>query len=543
MEQQVKEDWMINNQNIFGLPNEMSVPFFSIQYEILHQLKEKKINSVSDYLGSKIDISKEIPLTQHLTIEKVFSEFLGFENFNLIKLSVFNCYLILNYLQLSLLKEYYAESNKSILTFSEYKKQYFILLNSFLSSNIDTDEQDFIKAEQILCDNLITELHKPVYNLLSPLNEILDKPCEFKSNLINSIDKRKKFLELKAIEKIPKIKALFQFVEYLHLNIENFNHYNNLINELELLKAEKDKLSPENSYKDKLQYEKVQAELESKFKILQDNTANLIKAKAKELRVCNFDNESNYSFNGVQEEILQLKMNFLNEDLPEIFKHKNKYLEYRNQTHESYLSMSIFFDELDEITKSLFNFFKDTEQNEFEPFETKAIQVNSIEEAIKSFMQGQVKFTFPNTFLKPSNIQQKTNIEPLLNQLRQYENSTTNQKHIPQPCFKSELIESITDVLNTFFEPSQRSELKRIIETGSNANVKLLFRDNGNKLTDYFKQLYENNTIVGCNKTDLINWIIDNFKYNFRGAQKNYDFKTVEKTISSKDRLCKNPII
>ena len=39
----------------------------------------------------------------------------------------------------------------------------------------------------------------------------------------------------------PKIKALFQFIEFLHSNIEKFNKYNDLIKELESLKTEKNK--------------------------------------------------------------------------------------------------------------------------------------------------------------------------------------------------------------------------------------------------------------------------------------------------------------
>lgn len=194
-----------------------------------------------------------------------------------------------------------------------------------------------------------------------------------------------------------KIKALFQLIEYLHSNIENFNKYNGLIKELEALKDEKNKLKPKQNYKDKQQCDEVQAELENKFKTLQDNTANLIKAKAKELYVCSFDNEPNYSFNGVETSIQQLKDNFSNEDLPEIFKHKSQYLEYRSQTHGTFLSLHIFFDELDEIAKSLFDYFKDANQNEFEPFETKAIEVNSITEAVQIFNnQEQTKFIIPN---------------------------------------------------------------------------------------------------------------------------------------------------
>jgi len=212
----------------------------------------------------------------------------------------------------------------------------------------------------------------------------------------------------------PKIKALFQFVEYLHSNIDNFNLNNDLIKELEQLDEERQKVSSKKTYKDKLKFDEVQAEIETKFKILQGNTANLIKAKAKELNVCNFDNEPDYSFNGIETDIHQLKENFSKDDLPEIFKHKQLYIEYRTKTHKTFLSLAFFINELDKIAKSLFDYFKDTEQNEFEVFETKAIQVNDIGEAVKLFQSGKFqKFILPNNFLNPSTIQQQPNIEPL----------------------------------------------------------------------------------------------------------------------------------
>jgi len=193
-------------------------------------------------------------------------------------------------------------------------------------------------------------------------------------------------------KKKPKIKALFQFIQFLYSNIDNFNQYNDLIKELELLDRERNKLSPENNYKDKLQYDKVQAELESKFKILQDNTANLIKAKAQELNVCNFENEPNYSFNGVEAEIHQHKKDFDSEDLTIIFKRKSQYLEYRTNTHKTFLSLQFFFDELDEITKALFDFFKNGNVNEFAPFEQKEIKVNSMTEIFKHPQRDNAKF-------------------------------------------------------------------------------------------------------------------------------------------------------
>ena len=176
----------------------------------------------------------------------------------------------------------------------------------------------------------------------------------------------------------PEIKTLFQFIEYLHSNIENFNQYKDLIDELWLLGEKRKELRPNDNYKDRLQYDKIQAEIEIKFDELQDKTANPIKAKAKELNICSFDNEPFYISNGIATEIHQLKKNFSKDDISEIFKHKNQYIEFRKNDYRYFLSLYFFFLDLDRTTKALFDFFKEpTAQNEYEAFETKVIQVNN----------------------------------------------------------------------------------------------------------------------------------------------------------------------
>jgi len=228
----------------------------------------------------------------------------------------------------------------------------------------------------------------------------------------------------------PKIKALFQFVEYLHSNIDNFNLNNDLIKELEQLDEERQKVSSKKTYKDKLKFDEVQAAIETKYKILQGNTANLIKAKARELNVCNFENEPNYSFNGIETDIHQLKENFSKDDLPEIFKHKQLYIEYRTKTHKTFLSLAFFINELDKIAKSLFDYFKDTEQNEFEAFEIKAIPVNSIAEAIQGFKKGQTKFTLPTNFLFNTSTSKALPPQPTTKQNNKLSDLITHQKSI-----------------------------------------------------------------------------------------------------------------
>ncbi len=211
----------------------------------------------------------------------------------------------------------------------------------------------------------------------------------------------------------PKIKALFQFIEYLHSNIDNFKQYDEVLNELYLLDKERKQLSPRKNFKDKLKYDEVQAEIKDNFKVVRENILEPIKTKATELNICDL-NKTETLWNWNSTEIHQLKENFRNEDLPEIFKHKSKYIEYRKKTKgEAFFGLGFFFDDLDELLKELFDYFKETDYNEFEAFETKAIQANDIGEAVKLFQQGHTKFTLPNSLLKPSTVQQQPNIEPL----------------------------------------------------------------------------------------------------------------------------------
>jgi len=258
----------------------------------------------------------------------------------------------------------------------------------------------------------------------------------------------------------PKIKALFQFIEYLHSNIDSFNLNNDLIKELELLNEERQKVNHKRTFKDKLKYDEVQAEIETKFKILQCNTANLIKSKAKELNVCNFDNEPNYSFNGIETDIHQLKENFSKDDLPEIFSHKSKYIEYRTKTHKTFLSLAFFIDELDEVTKSLFDYFKETDYNEFEAFETKAIKVNDLSEAVELFQQGKFqKFTLPNSFLSRSNVQQQSNIEALPPQPIKTKADILKEQLSQYGFFELEKVKTLS-------EQSKVSIIEKIAESG-----------------------------------------------------------------------------
>ncbi|KAB1156087.1 hypothetical protein [Flavobacterium luteum] len=192
-----------------------------------------------------------------------------------------------------------------------------------------------------------------------------------------------------------KIKALFNFIEFLHSNIENFKQYDILINELNSLDIERNKLNRSNNFKDKLKYDEIQAEIKDKFEVINENIILLIKDKSNELNICDW-NETNTLWNRNILEISELKENFSANDIAEILEHKNKYIEYRTKTNCYYFSQ-FFFVDLDQILKVLFDFFKESteNENEFEAFEIKKIKVNDISEAVELIQKGHTKFIIP----------------------------------------------------------------------------------------------------------------------------------------------------
>ena len=194
MGQKIKDDWIINNRDVFGLKKSVGTILFALQAEVLRQLKENEIKTLSDYLGAEIDVHNKFGFGSYKSIQKVFVEDLALDNFNPSEENKLKLTLILGYLQIVLQKEYKKGNTKNILYFTEYQKQFKTFLGDYLRQNIDTDKQDFIESEEKLNKSLRVELMKPIYNELSIFNEVKETPSIFKKNLLNSLDKRDKFL-------------------------------------------------------------------------------------------------------------------------------------------------------------------------------------------------------------------------------------------------------------------------------------------------------------------------------------------------------------
>ena len=111
-----------------------------------------------------------------------------------------------------------------------------------------------------------------------------------------------------------------------------------------------------------------------------------------------------------------------------------------------------------------------------------------------------------------------------------------------KPVFNPEAFDIVFSHLKPYFEVSEHTKLRQLIETGI-TNEKLLFLDNSVKLCDYFKKTFESKVLKGCNKKELNSWIVSSFQYRKGGIRHDFNSRTVENALSSRESLCKDPIV
>jgi len=232
------EDLLINNSNAFELDDIKEIPIDTIQYEIINQTRKKYFSNITEFLSTKIDIKKAIKGTKNLSVEKIFNDDLQLKN-NPLKMETMSVSKIIGWLQLWLFKRYTDNNHKSFLTTDTYKTKFENYKNNYLNSSIDTDEKDFIKDELDKCEAILIELSKPIYDKIDILCEIKNEPCEFKKYLMNSIDKRIKFLkkneiqnnndEVLNIKDLPTCKEIALICFYKNILIERNGNYEKLL--------------------------------------------------------------------------------------------------------------------------------------------------------------------------------------------------------------------------------------------------------------------------------------------------------------------------
>lgn len=205
-----------------------------------------------------------------------------------------------------------------------------------------------------------------------------------------------------------KIQAIFDFIDYLDSKKEeDLEQYIPLCNELSELDDKRGKLQPRKNYKDKLQHRTVQAEISEKFNPITEEIYKPVVNKMLELGIWSGDGAMASIWNNNFPAISDFMENFVSEDVPMVMNYKKKYLDFRNETNSNFLSLQMVFSSLDEVLKELFDFFKDTDENEFDLFETKTVEVSSIEEVVKGMIENKgknVKYSLPqDSFLPKTN--------------------------------------------------------------------------------------------------------------------------------------------
>lgn len=200
-----------------------------------------------------------------------------------------------------------------------------------------------------------------------------------------------------------KIQALFKFIDYLDTNKREYiEKYLPLCTELQSLDQQRSELNPSKNYTDKQQYDKIQNQIKEKFQPITQNIYIPVLNKLKEVGIWAGDDAFTSIWNSNISAISDFKKDFTPDDAIEVISYKQKYLSFRKETNSNFLCLQLVFSDLEEILKVLFDFFKDTNDNEFDSFETKTIEAKDIEEVVTGLIQNRgknVKFSMPtNTF-------------------------------------------------------------------------------------------------------------------------------------------------
>lgn len=181
-----------------------------------------------------------------------------------------------------------------------------------------------------------------------------------------------------------RIEALFDFIDYLDSNKQVYiDKYIPLCEELSRLDAQRSVLKPRSNYIDKQKYDALQKEISEKFQPIKQNIYLPFVGKLHELKIWSGDDIFTSIWNNNSVAIFEFQQSFEPDDIEKVISYKHKYLSFRKETNSGFLSLQMVLNNLDEIYKTLFDFFKDTFENEFESFEAQIVEVDSIENLAK----------------------------------------------------------------------------------------------------------------------------------------------------------------
>lgn len=121
--------------------------------------------------------------------------------------------------------------------------------------------------------------------------------------------------------------------------------------------------------------------------------------------------------------------------------------------------------------------------------------------------------------------------------------SRPTEKLTSKPIFVDGIADKYFEIIKSYFSSQDQIHLKSLLQENQVPPSPMLFHGNGNQLVDAFKQLYEANHIVGCQKSELEEWIGANFEYVYRNEQKAFPANYLNAIISTNSKPCQSPIL
>ncbi|NQD69993.1 hypothetical protein HP439_04560 [Sphingobacterium shayense] len=118
---------------------------------------------------------------------------------------------------------------------------------------------------------------------------------------------------------------------------------------------------------------------------------NPVITKLKELEIWSGDRSFISIRNNISSATFILKKSFPVDDVLMIKLYEQRYLDFRKEANSTFLTLQLVFSDLDEGFKELFDFFRDTEENEFESFKVNTIKCSNIEETLKLYRENSKK--------------------------------------------------------------------------------------------------------------------------------------------------------
>lgn len=147
---------------------------------------------------------------------------------------------------------------------------------------------------------------------------------------------------------------------------------------------------------------------------------------------------------------------------------------------------------------------------------------------------------FRNLMIKERDKYYQGEIPLVPSRTKKYEESIS--KDI-EGLIKPESINIVYEIIKDFFNSDNQQQLLQFLSTGNNLNKPIVFKDNGNRFADIFKQLIEHDFLPGWSKKEVQDLISKNFKFYYRKTIKDFTPDYIEKCISRKSTPCKNPLI